>query len=178
MLSKEELDYVAKGFTDSLLQQTPGDAGFLAEYGPKMNEVLQGRLNNVSDTNRSEGEKFATEYLAKHPTAVRNPSGLVYHEIKAGEGSQPTGDSKVAVHYHGTFVNGEVFDSSVNRGAPVEFALKEVIMGWQEGIPMMKQGGKATFIVPADLAYGDGGANVRIGPGKTLVFDVELLQVM
>lgn len=91
--------------------------------------------------------------------------------------AQPTSASTVLVHYHGTFTNGKVFDSSVDRGEPIEFPLKNVIAGWQEGVAKMKVGGKATLVVPSNLAYGDRGAPPTIPPGATLKFDVELINV-
>jgi FKBP-type peptidyl-prolyl cis-trans isomerase FkpA/FKBP-type peptidyl-prolyl cis-trans isomerase FklB len=81
------------------------------------------------------------------------------------------------VHYHGTLIDGTVFDSSVQRGEPIKFPLRNVIKGWQEGVSMMKVGGKATLVVPAEIAYGSQGAPPMIAPGATLVFDVELLEV-
>eukprot|EP00605_Chrysophyceae_sp_TOSAG23-4_P000225 GSChrysophyteH1.ASY1.ANO1.262.1 assembled CDS len=109
---------------------------------------------------------------------MQTPSGLVYSEIIAGIGAQPTADSTVLVHYHGTLTDGTVFDSSVDRGEPIKFPLKNVIAGWQEGVALMRQGGKATLVVPSDLAYGDQGSPPVIPPGATLQFDVELLEVM
>jgi FKBP-type peptidyl-prolyl cis-trans isomerase FkpA/FKBP-type peptidyl-prolyl cis-trans isomerase FklB len=87
-------------------------------------------------------------------------------------------DATVLVHYHGKLLNGVVFDSSLDRGEPIKFPLKNVIKGWQEGVSMMKIGGKATLICPPDLAYGDSGSPPVIAPGATLVFDVELLDVL
>ena len=91
---------------------------------------------------------------------------------------QPTLDSTVVVHYHGTLIDGTVFDSSVNRGEPIKFPLRNVIKGWQEGVAMMKTGGKATLVLPAEIAYGDTGSPPVIAPGATLVFDVELIEVL
>lgn len=92
--------------------------------------------------------------------------------------SQPTAESNVLVHYHGTLPDGTVFDSSVDRGEPIKFPLNGVIAGWTEGVGMMKVGGKATLICHSGLAYGDNGSPPVIAPGATLKFDVELLEIV
>jgi FKBP-type peptidyl-prolyl cis-trans isomerase FkpA len=93
-------------------------------------------------------------------------------------GYQATLESTVEVHYHGTLIDGTVFDSSVNRGEPIKFPLSNVIRGWQEGVAMMKTGGKATLVIPPEIAYGDSGSPPVIAPGATLIFEIELLNVM
>lgn len=105
-------------------------------------------------------------------------SGLQYEVLRAGTGARPTAFNRVKVHYHGTLLNGTVFDSSVQRGQPAEFGLNQVIPGWREGIPLMQEGAKYRFTVPPQLAYGAKGAPPKIGPNETLVFEVELLQVL
>ena len=92
--------------------------------------------------------------------------------------TQATLDSTVLVHYHGTTTDGRVFDSSVQRGEPIKFPLRNVIQGWQEGVSMMKVGGKATLVVPSNIAYGDSGSPPVIAPGATLIFEVELLDIV
>lgn len=103
-------------------------------------------------------------------------SGLKYKEIKAGNGAQPTASDVVKVHYTGKHLDGNVFDSSVERGEPTSFPLGQVIPGWTEGVQLMKEGSKYQFIIPAGLAYGERGAG-PIKPGETLYFEVELLEV-
>ena len=112
------------------------------------------------------------------PTQVL-PDGLIYIEKQAGTGDSPVPGKKVKVHYTGKLLNGQVFDSSLDSGTPFEFAIGQgqVIQGWDEGIPLMKVGGKATFIIPSKLAYKDRGAGDVIPPYSTLIFDVELLEV-
>jgi hypothetical protein len=105
-------------------------------------------------------------------------SGLQYEVLRAGTGARPTAFNRVKVHYHGTLLNGTVFDSSVQRGQPAEFGLNQVIPGWREGIPLMQEGAKYRFTVPPQLAYGAKGAPPKIGPNETLIFEVDLLQIL
>ena len=110
---------------------------------------------------------------------MKTESGLEYIETQAGTGAQATAGKTVHVHYTGKFQNGQVFDSSIQRGEPLAFKLGvgQVIKGWDEGIALMKAGGKAQLIIPSDLAYGERGAGGVIPPNATLVFDVELVDV-
>lgn len=104
-------------------------------------------------------------------------SGLQYEVIKAGDGPKPKATDEVTVHYHGTLIDGTVFDSSVERGEPTSFPLNRVIPGWTEGVQLMPKGSKYRFFIPYDLAYGDRGAGADIKPYSTLVFEVELLEI-
>ncbi len=127
------------------------------------------------------GEKEKTagfrDAAAKEPGAIKTASGLVYKTITPGHGPTPKATDKVSVHYTGTLPDGKVFDSSVQRGQPAEFQLNQVIPCWTEGVQRMKVGEKARLVCPPELAYGDRGAGPDIGPGATLVFDVELLAI-
>lgn len=105
-------------------------------------------------------------------------SGLQYKVIKEGTGKKPGPTSKVKVHYHGTLINGKVFDSSVDRGEPIEFPLDGVIKGWTEGLQLMKEGAKYIFYIPPSLGYGERGAGQTIPPNAILIFEVELLQIV
>ena len=125
---------------------------------------------------KEDAKKFL-EKNAKVSGVVTTPSGLQYQVIKEGNGPKPVDTATVSVHYHGTLLDGTVFDSSVDRGTPAEFPLNRVIKGWTEGIQLMSVGSKYKFWIPADLAYGDNGAGGQIKPGSLLIFEVELLSI-
>lgn len=124
----------------------------------------------------SDSNSFLTEN-AKKAGVQTTASGLQYKIIKEGTGKQPTATSRVIVHYKGQLTDGKVFDSSYDRGEPVEFPLNQVIPGWTEGLQLLKEGGKATLYIPAKLGYGEQGVPGTIPPNSTLIFDVELLKV-
>jgi len=173
-LSEAELAHVMAGLKDGVTgAKSEVD---MAEWQPKIGDFAKGRMAKAAELEKVAGKAFLDKAAAM-AGAKRTASGLVYVEKKAGTGVQPTTADQVKVHYHGTLTNGEVFDSSVERGEPAEFPLGGVIKCWQEGVAMMKAGGKATLYCPPDIAYGDRGAPPKIGPGATLVFDVELLEV-
>ncbi|TAA40388.1 MULTISPECIES: FKBP-type peptidyl-prolyl cis-trans isomerase [Corallincola] len=125
----------------------------------------------------SEGENFLTEN-AKRDEVTVTESGLQYEVLEAGDGEKPTASSTVRTHYHGTLITGDVFDSSYQRGEPAEFPVGGVIRGWTEALQMMPVGSKWRLYVPYDLAYGERGAGGAIGPYQTLIFDVELLDIL
>jgi len=114
---------------------------------------------------------------AQKPGVKVMPSGLQFEIIESGEGRSPLATSNVLTHYHGTFVNGDVFDSSVDRGAPAEFPVNRVIAGWTEALQMMKEGDKWRLVLPPEIAYGERGAGGLIPPNTVLVFEVELIEV-
>lgn len=125
--------------------------------------------------NLEAGRNFLTEN-AKIENVQQTSSGLQYQVLKEGHGElHPTPTSQVKVHYHGTLIDGSVFDSSVDRGEPISFGLNQVIKGWTEGLQLMVIGEKARLFIPSELAYGNGSAGI-ITPGSTLIFDVELLE--
>ncbi|SFD13173.1 FKBP-type peptidyl-prolyl cis-trans isomerase [Algibacter pectinivorans] len=146
-------------------------------YFQKKQQADAAKLKEEGEKNKIEGEKFLAENKTKDGV-VTTESGLQYIVLKEGTGAKPTTASKVKVHYHGTLIDGTVFDSSVDRGEPTEFGVTQVIKGWTEGLQLMKEGAKYKFFIPSNIAYG---ANPRPGgpikPNSTLIFDVELLEV-
>ncbi|GAA4298810.1 FKBP-type peptidyl-prolyl cis-trans isomerase [Nibribacter koreensis] len=142
----------------------------------QMQEKQQASAGASGEENKKEGEAFLQENKAKSGVTTL-PSGLQYEVIKSGSGKTPTKSSNVTTHYHGTLINGTVFDSSYERGEPATFPVNGVIAGWTEALQLMKEGDKWRLYIPGDLAYGPRGAGGDIGPNTTLIFDVELLQV-
>jgi FKBP-type peptidyl-prolyl cis-trans isomerase FklB len=138
---------------------------------------LQKMKSEKSAVNKKEGEAFLAANASK-PGVVTLPSGLQYLVIKEGTGPKPELTDTVKCHYHGTLINGKVFDSSVDRGQPAQFPVNGVIKGWVEALPLMSVGSKWKLFIPSELAYGDNQAGPAIGPGSTLVFDVELLEIV
>ena len=127
--------------------------------------------------NRAAGAAFLAEN-AKRPGVVRLSNGLQYEVMVAGtDTAKPTLKNTVKCHYHGTLITGEIFDSSVNRGEPISFPLNGVIKGWQEALQLMTVGSKWKLFIPSELAYGERSAGPVIGPGSTLIFEVELLGI-
>ena len=127
--------------------------------------------------NLEEGEKFLAEN-GKREGVVTLPSGLQYEVITEGTGKKPSASDTVSCHYHGTLIDGTVFDSSVMRNQPAEFPVSGVIKGWVEALQLMSEGAKWKLFIPANLAYGERGAGHSIEPNSTLIFEVELLKVL
>jgi FKBP-type peptidyl-prolyl cis-trans isomerase len=178
LLEDDELEIVLEAFSDSLRGTSTVDArAVLMKYGPNLNKLLQERTANIVERVKKDGQEFIDNFLDCNEEAVKTDSGLVYYPMVEGTGNQPTTSNTVEVHYHGTLTDGTVFDSSVDRGQTISFPLSGVIRGWQEGLGMMKEGGKATLVIPSDLAYGDQGSGDVIPPGATLKFEVELFKV-
>lgn len=130
----------------------------------------------LAQKNKAAGKAFL-ENNKKRSGVVELPSGLQYEVIKEGSGESPKATSTVTTHYHGTLIDGKVFDSSVERGQPAQFGVNQVIRGWTEALQLMKPGSKWKLFIPSDLAYGDRGAPPSIEPGATLIFEVELIKV-
>jgi len=129
---------------------------------------------NSPEANKTAGEAFLAENTQKE-NIITTASGLQYEILTKGEGPSPTATARVTVHYRGTSLEGDEFDSSYSRNAPATFPLNQVISGWTEGLQLMNVGAKYRFFIPSDLAYGERGAGGDIGSNEALIFEVELL---
>jgi FKBP-type peptidyl-prolyl cis-trans isomerase FkpA len=174
-LTADELPYVEAGLRDAVLKQKP--AVELEQYGPKINAMARDR-QMARSTGEKAHAKGALEAAAREPGAVRTPSGLVIRTVKPGTGPSPTAADRVKVHYEGKLTDGTVFDSSRKRNEPATFALGSVIRCWTEGVQRMKVGERAILTCPSDIGYGDNGQPPSIPGGATLIFDVELLEIV
>ena len=174
-LSPSELELVKAGLTDAALKR-PLKVQF-KPYAPKIQEIQKSRIAAVATVEKEAGKKFI-EKAAAEKGAVKTASGMIYKEIKAGSGDAPTPADRVLVHYKGTLTDGTEVDSSPGRTEPVPLPMNVIIKCWVEGLQLMKAGGKAQFVCPSELAYGDRPQPPHIKPGATLVFDIELLEVV
>jgi len=172
-LDEREIGIVKRGLEDRLSGGTLAVA--VEEYAPKMAALARARMAQAAQKEREASQSFLDEAAAA-PGAVRTDSGLIYKEIEAGSGPSPGPTDRIKVHYHGTLRDGTVFDSSRDRGEPATFSLNRVIACWSEALQMMKVGGRADIVCPADIAYGDRGTG-EIKPGAALRFDVELISI-
>lgn len=176
-----DFDMVKKGIEDVFSQAQPQmtqpeiQAAMQAFQMRKMEEQRE-QATALAGQNETEGAAFRETNAAKTGVTT-TASGLQIEILEAGDGSQPTAEDSVKVHYRGTLIDGREFDSSYSRGEPVTFPLGGVIKGWTEGLQLMSKGAKARLVIPADLAYGPAGAGEMIGPNATLVFEVELLDI-
>ena len=149
----------------------------------QLRNLLQSAADQVQnleaerDSFKEENEKFL-EKNALREGIITTPSGLQYEIITMGDGKKPLESDIVKVHYHGTLIDGNVFDSSVQRGEPISFGLNQVIAGWVEALQLMSEGDKWKLYIPYNLGYGEHGAGAAIPPYSTLVFEVELLEVL
>lgn len=143
----------------------------------KLQTAQQAKTAELAGKNKAEGDKYLAANKAK-PGVKTTASGLQYAVVKEGTGKKPTAESTVKVHYTGTLLDGTKFDSSVDRGEPAQFPLNGVIAGWTEGLQLMTVGSKYKFVIPASLAYGDKPTPGPIGPNSTLIFDVELIEIV
>ena len=142
-----------------------------------MNEMLQAKQEELGKVAAEAGEKFLAENAEKDGIVVTE-SGLQYEIITEGSGEKPSAESTVSTHYHGTLIDGTVFDSSVERGQPAQFPVNRVIAGWTEALQMMPVGSKWRLYIPHNLAYGPQGSGGAIAPYSALIFDVELLEIV
>jgi FKBP-type peptidyl-prolyl cis-trans isomerase FkpA len=175
-LTPAEFEHVKKGLQDAM---APGKKPAVdpQAYQQKINQLAQSRMKVAADKNKAKAKEF-TDKAAKEKGAQTSPSGLVYVPISEGKGGQPKESDTVKVHYKGTLTDGTEFDSSYKRGQPAEFPLNQVIKCWTEGVGKMKVGGKAKLVCPSSIAYGDEGRPPTIPGGATLVFEVELIDIV
>ena len=169
---------VQAGLADAYEQKAPQVDN--ETLGAAFNEIharMQAAKAGQFESAIAEGTQFLADN-AKRAEVTVTESGLQYEVLTTGEGEKPTAESTVRTHYHGTLSDGSVFDSSYDRGEPAEFPVNGVIKGWTEALQMMTVGSKWRLCVPHDLAYGEQGAGGAIGPYSTLVFDVELLDII
>ena len=171
-LSAEKL---TKGIQD-VLEQNELEMS-MEEAQAIITEFFDGLQANMSEKGLNEGKAFL-EANATRNEVVTLPSGLQYEIMTSGTGVIPTASDSVKVHYHGTTIDGNVFDSSVRRGEPTTFGVTQVISGWVEALQLMPVGSKWKLFIPSELAYGAQGAGQAIAPHTTLIFEVELLEVV
>lgn len=172
-LDQVDLDVVMAG-----LKETIGGKSQITqqEAGQVLKQYLTERQAQQLKENAEKGKQFLADN-AKKEGVVTLESGLQYKILQEGSGAIPTASDRVQVHYHGTLIDGTVFDSSVDRGEPATFGVTQVIAGWVEALQLMPAGSKWRLFIPSDLAYGDRGAGGLIGPNAALIFDVELLDI-
>ena len=174
-LTKEELEIVHEGLQDGVFKK---DAKIeMQTYGPKIQSWAQARLEKLSNNTKIQGDDYISDF-AKNKNVIKTKSGVLVKFIKKGKGDFPTIGDTVKVHYHGTLVDGKVFDSSVSRKEPMTFPLGEVILCWKEGINKIQVGGKAKIVCPPETAYGEKGVPPMISPNTTLIFEVELIEII
>ena len=167
-------DFIA-GLQDALAEREPKLTNERARE--VINQLFMRLQQEEAELNAAAGKEY--QEIMRHKSGVVTlPSGLQYEVIKEGSGAKPKATDKVKVHYHGTLINGVVFDSSVERGTPAEFPLNAVIPGWTEILQLMPVGSKWRVVIPAELAYGSRGAGDVIRPNMTLIFEIELLDII
>lgn len=170
------VEIIKKGLIENLKGETNVtlNANEATEW---LNKIMETKAAERNKGLAAKGEEFLAENATREGIIVTE-SGLQYEIITMGEGEKPTAESTVKVHYHGTLIDGTVFDSSVQRGEPIEFPLNGVIKGWTEGLQLMPVGSKFKLYIPYQLAYGERGAGELIGPCEALIFEVELLEIV
>ncbi len=176
-----DANIMARGIKDALAGSktllTDDEAqAAITEVQKQMQAKQQEKMKEAGDANKKTGETFLAANKGKEGV-VTLPSGLQYKIEKAGTGPKPTASDSVVCNYRGTLIDGKEFDSSYKRGQPATFPVTGVIKGWTEALQLMPVGSKWQLFIPSDLAYGDRGAGADIGPGATLVFEVELMSI-
>ena len=178
LLNDIDFDAFVAGMTDQVNGNNRLSMEELGAAIQMFQERMMARANAEQEANRQASEQFLAENAAKDGV-VTTSSGLQYLVMESGDatGVSPGLNDAVLAHYHGTFIDGSVFDSSVDRGEPAQFGLSQVIAGWTEALQLMKPGDKWRLFIPASLAYGETGSPPVIPPNSALIFDVELLEI-
>ncbi len=169
-------DLILKGFKEAYAGNNQFDQAKMQQFFDVLNRKMQEKQQKLTVVEKERGRIFLEENKKKEGV-VETASGLQYKVVKMGDGAKPLATDQVKVHYHGTTLDGEVFDSSVQRNEPIVFPLDRVIPGWTEGVQLMPVGSKFIFYIPSNLAYGDNGSGQFIKPGSTLIFEVELFEI-
>ena len=177
-----DLDALMRGIEDALAESEPAlPADSLGaarqRVGQQVQQASLATQQQLMETNLAEGEAFLAENAAKEGIMTTD-SGLQYEVLTQGDGERPTAESRVKVHYRGTLIDGTEFDSSYERGEPTDFGVNGVIAGFGEGLQMMPVGSHYRFFIPANIAYGQQAAGSIIGPNSTLIFEVELQEIL
>jgi FKBP-type peptidyl-prolyl cis-trans isomerase FklB len=180
-LRKQGINIEAEAFMQGLKDALTGQPSALSQADIQqammaLQQQMGQQQNAQASQNQQAGEKFLAENKSKAGVKTL-PSGLQYQVLQEGKGKSPSRTDQVTTHYHGTLIDGTVFDSSYERGQPATFPVNGVIAGWTEALQLMQEGAKWRLFIPSDLAYGSKGAGGVIGPNTTLVFDVELISV-
>lgn len=173
-MEEVNIEAVMKAFNDVYSDKTPLLTDM--DAGECLNSYFQKAQLAKSDASREKGEVFLEQNKTRDGV-VTTESGLQYEILQEGTGEKPGLDDVVTTHYHGTLIDGTVFDSSVNRGEPVSFPVNGVIPGWTEALQLMPVGSKWKLYIPSELAYGERGAGGAIGPNEALIFEVELISI-
>lgn len=177
-LKQQGISVNADMLAKAIEQTLAGQATYMSNEAA--NVYIQSYFQNQYMIKAEAAKKVGDKFLAENKTkagVITLPSGMQYQVMKEGTGAKPTKDDKVKVHYHGTLIDGKVFDSSVERGQPAEFGVTQVIQGWVEALQLMPVGSKWKLFIPSDLAYGPQGPP-SIGPNQVLIFEVELLEIV
>lgn len=174
-LNESELEIVKSGISDGVLKKTPKVD--LQTFGPKIEQLQQARASVIAEAEKKAGAAFLAKVSAG-PGSKKTESGALLTTIKEGKGISPKAPDRVKVHYTGTLIDGTVFESTLKQSEPTTLVLSEMSKCWKEGILQMKAGDKSRLICPSNLAYRDKGMPPLIKPGATLVFEIDLVEVV
>lgn len=175
--SAEELAVIMRGIEDSTSNKKNKLDIKPEDYQMQINQFVKRKMSAKSDDEKTKGKKYIEDFL-KDKDCKKTESGIAYKIIKEGSAKRAKTTDTVKVHYEGKLIDGTIFDSSIERQQEAEFRLDRVIRGWTEGMQLVGEGGKILLVIPSELAYGDNGAPPKIPGGATLVFEVELIQVV